>query len=86
MIKMYILSSIVILSTTVLYASGINTPTAPSSLPDVSYESSHSPSDGSYYIGDFKRLNGTIEKNCYAKILRSDDNSVISTGILCPQK
>lgn len=41
---------------------------------------------GAYYIGDYKRIDGTIAKDCYAEVLRSDDGVAMGTSIVCPDK
>ena len=42
------------------------------------------PYDGSYYIGNYKKIDGTIQKDCYARILHSSSGRVIGTEIVCP--
>ena len=44
------------------------------------------PPKGAYYIGDYKRIDGSIAKDCYAEILRSDDGVAMGTSIVCPDE
>jgi len=37
-----------------------------------------------YYIGEYKKPDGTILVNCYIQILHSDDGMTVGTDIVCP--